>query len=81
MLGKRAGLTPFAMVLSVGGWTLLWGPVGLILATPITLMLVVLGQHVPRLQFLSILLGDEPALAPEEQLYHRLLAGDERAFP
>lgn len=79
VLGKRAGLTPFAMVLSVGGWTLLWGPVGLILATPITLMLVVLGQHVPRLQFLSILLGDEPALAPEEQLYHRLLAGDQVA--
>src|SRR4029077_1941017 len=57
-------------------WTLLWGPVGLLLSTPLTMCLVVLGRHVERLQFLEVLLGDQPALAPEEAFYQRMLAGD-----
>jgi len=57
-------------------WTWLWGPIGLILATPLTICLVVLGRHVDRLKFLDVLLGDQPALTPTETLYQRLLAGD-----
>jgi hypothetical protein len=57
-------------------WTLLWGPVGLLLSTPLTMCLVVLGRHVEHLQFLEVILGDQPALAPEEAFYQRLLAGD-----
>jgi hypothetical protein len=57
-------------------WTLLWGPVGLLLATPLTVCLVVLGRHIETLQFIEVLLGDEPALEPEERFYRRLLAGD-----
>ena len=57
-------------------WTLLWGPVGLLLATPLTVCLVVLGKHVPALEFLAVVLGDEPALAPEQRLYQRLISGD-----
>src|SRR5205085_6385266 len=58
-------------------WAVLWGPAGLILATPLTVCLVVLGRYVPRLSFLHILLGDEPVLAPEAQIYQRLLAMDQ----
>jgi len=76
LLGRHAGLSPFAMILSASFWTLIWGPIGLVLSTPITMALVVLGQHVPRLQFLSVLLGDAPALSPAEQFYHVLLTGD-----
>jgi hypothetical protein len=57
-------------------WTWLWGPVGLLLATPLTLCLVVLGRHVERFEFLDVLLGDRPALTPAENLYQRMLAGD-----
>jgi hypothetical protein len=57
-------------------WTWLWGPVGLLLSTPLTVCLVVIGRHVERLQFLDVLLGDQPALAPEETFYQRVLAGD-----
>src|SRR6201998_2283028 len=57
-------------------WTLLWGPVGLPLSTPLTMCLVVLGRHVEQLQFLEVLLGDQPALAPEESFYQRMLADD-----
>jgi hypothetical protein len=55
---------------------LLWGPVGLVLAVPLTVAIVVMGQHVPRLEFLRVLLGNEPVLEPHEQLYHQLLAGE-----
>lgn len=75
-LGKRAGLSPFAMVLATSFWTLLWGPIGLLLATPITLVLVVLGRYIPNLEFISVLLGDEPPLSEEHDFYHRLLSGD-----
>ena len=57
-------------------WTLLWGPVGLLLSTPLTMCLVVLGRHVEHLQFLEVLLGDRPALAPEESFHQRMLADD-----
>lgn len=74
--GKSTGLSPFAVVLAAIFWTWLWGPVGLVIAVPLTLCLVVLGRHVERLEFLSVLLGDQPALTPAENLYQRMLAGD-----
>ncbi|HZH10764.1 MAG TPA: AI-2E family transporter [Microvirga sp.] len=74
--GQSTGLSPFAVVISAIFWTWLWGPVGLLLATPLTLCLVVLGRHVERLEFLDVLLGDRPALTPAENLYQRMLAGD-----
>jgi predicted PurR-regulated permease PerM len=74
--GQSTGLSPFAVVLSAIFWTWLWGPVGLLIATPLTLCLVVLGRHVERLEFLDVLLGDRPALTPAENLYQRMLAGD-----
>lgn len=76
VLGKRAGISPFAMVASAGFWTLIWGPVGLILAAPLTMTLIVLGRYVKNLEFFSVLLGDEPALSPPHELYHRLLSDD-----
>lgn len=76
VLGKRAGISPFAMVASAGFWTLIWGPVGLILAAPLTMTLIVIGRYVRNLEFFSVLLGDEPALSPPHELYHRLLSDD-----
>jgi len=70
------GLSPFSVVVSATFWTWLWGPIGLILSTPLTLCLVVLGRHVERLEFLDVLLGDRPALTPVESFYQRMLAGD-----
>ena len=75
-LGKRAGLSPFAMVIAASFWTLLWGPVGLVLAAPLTLVMVVLGKYIPNLEFVSVLLGDEPPLSEQHEFYHRLLSGD-----
>jgi hypothetical protein len=63
-------------VVSATFWTWLWGPIGLILSTPLTLCLVDLGRHVERLEFLDVLLGDRPALTPVESFYQRMLAGD-----
>jgi len=74
--GQSTGLSPFAVVISAIFWTWIWGPVGLLIATPLTLCLVVLGRHVERLEFLDVLLGDRPALSPAENLYQRMLAGD-----
>jgi predicted PurR-regulated permease PerM len=74
--GQSTGLSPFAVVMSAIFWTWLWGPIGLLIATPLTLCLVVLGRHVERLEFLDVLLGDRPALTPAENLYQRMLAGD-----
>ena len=76
VLGKKAGISPFAMIASASFWTIVWGPIGLILAAPLTMTLVVLGRYVTGLEFFSVLLGDEPALSPEEQFYHRLLSDD-----
>jgi predicted PurR-regulated permease PerM len=74
--GHSSGLSPVAVVVSAAFWTWLWGPIGLILATPLTMCLVVLGRHVERLKFLEVLLGDRPALSPSENAYQRMLAGD-----
>jgi hypothetical protein len=74
--GQRTGLSPVAVVLSTLFWTLLWGPIGLLLATPLTVCLVVLGKYIEGLKFIDVLLGDEPPLLPEERFYQRLLAGD-----
>ncbi|MBM6594791.1 AI-2E family transporter [Microvirga pudoricolor] len=74
--GQSTGLSPFSVVVAAIFWTWLWGPIGLLIATPLTLCLVVLGRHVERLEFLDVLLGDRPALTPAENLYQRMLAGD-----
>jgi predicted PurR-regulated permease PerM len=74
--GHSSGLSPVAVVLSATFWTWLWGPVGLILATPLTVCLVVAGKHIERLRFIEILLGDQPGLSPSQIAYQRLLAGD-----
>jgi predicted PurR-regulated permease PerM len=74
--GRTTGLSAVAVILASVFWTWLWGPVGLLLATPLTVCLVVLGRYVPQLQFLDILLGNRPVLSPEESLYQRLLAQD-----
>jgi predicted PurR-regulated permease PerM len=76
IFGRSSGLSPVAIIVSASFWTWLWGPVGLVLATPLTICLVVVGRHVDRLQFLDIMLGDQPALTPSQLLYQRLLAGD-----
>jgi predicted PurR-regulated permease PerM len=74
--GQSSGLSPIAVIASATFWTWIWGPVGLLLSTPLTICLVVLGRHVDRLKFLYVLLGDEPALKPAQVLYQRMLAGD-----
>ena len=76
LYGHSSGLSPVAIVVSATFWTWLWGPIGLVLATPLTICLVVLGRHVDRLKFLEVLLGNEPALSPSQLVYQRLLAGD-----
>lgn len=76
LYGASTGLSPVAILIAAVFWTTLWGPVGLLLATPLTVCLVVLGRHVPALQFLDILLGDQPPLAPPARLYQRLLTRD-----
>lgn len=76
LYGHSTGLSPFAVVVAAFFWTWLWGPIGLILSTPLTLCLVVLGRHVERLEFLDVILGDRPALTPIESFYQRMLAGD-----
>ncbi|CAL8980351.1 AI-2 transport protein TqsA [Rhodoplanes serenus] len=74
--GHSTGLSPVSVLIATVFWTWLWGPIGLILATPLTLCLVVLGRHVERLEFLDVLLGDRPALTATETFYQRMLAGD-----
>ncbi|WP_336486135.1 AI-2E family transporter [Methylobacterium nigriterrae] len=76
LYGHSTGLSPFAVLVSALFWTWLWGPVGLLLSTPLTVCLVVLGRHVDRLEFLDVLFGDRPALTPVENFYQRILADD-----
>jgi predicted PurR-regulated permease PerM len=76
VFGHRTGLSPVAIIVSATFWTWLWGPIGLILATPLTVCLVVLGRHVDRFKFLDVMLGDQPPLSPPELTYQRMLAGD-----
>jgi len=74
--GRTAGLSPVAIVVAASFWTWLWGPLGLLLSTPLTLCLVVLARHVERLKFLDVMLGDQPALTPQQAAYQRMLTGD-----
>ena len=74
--GRSTGLTPIAIIMAATFWAWLWGPLGLVLATPLTVVLVVLGRHVEALNFFEVLLGDEPALSNSEVFYHRMLSND-----
>ncbi|MGC1922101.1 MAG: AI-2E family transporter [Acidobacteriaceae bacterium] len=74
--GKQTGLSPLAVLVAAVFWTLIWGPIGLILSVPLTVCLVVVGSHVPSLKFLTVLLGDQPVMRPEAHYYQRLLASD-----
>ena len=74
--GHRTGLSPVAVIISTVFWTWLWGPLGLLLAMPLTVLLVVLGRHIESLSFLEVLLGDAPAFTPEQSFYQRMLSGD-----
>lgn len=76
LYGRSTGLSPFSVVMAATFWTWLWGPIGLILSTPLTLCLVVLGRHVRQFEFLDVILGDRPALTPAEAFYQRMLADD-----
>ena len=76
LYGHSTGLSPVAIITSATFWTALWGPVGLVLATPLTICLVVLGRHVERLEFFEVMFGDRPALSPSELFYQRMLAED-----
>jgi predicted PurR-regulated permease PerM len=77
LYGAHVGISSLALLVTAVFWAVLWGPAGLILSTPLTVCLVVLGRYVPHLSFLHILLGDEPVLSVEAQVYQRLLAMDQ----
>ena len=68
LYGQSMGVSEIAMLVSAAFWAFLWGPIGLVLSSPLTVCLVVLGRYIPRLEFLSVLLGDEPALDAAHQL-------------
>jgi hypothetical protein len=76
LYGRGNGLSPLAVIIAAIFWSWLWGPVGLVLSTPLMLCAVTLGRHVERLEFLDVLFGDRPGLTPAENLYQRLLADD-----
>jgi predicted PurR-regulated permease PerM len=76
VFAASTGLSSVALIAAATFWTWLWGPIGLLLSTPLTVCLVVLGRHVPQLEFLDVMLGNQPVLAPDETLYQRLLAND-----
>jgi CheY-like chemotaxis protein len=74
--GRSAGLSPIAIILAALFWTLLWGPVGLLLATPLTVCVAVMGRYIPEMGYLNVILGVEPVLTPEARFYQRLVAMD-----
>jgi predicted PurR-regulated permease PerM len=76
LYGSRTGLSPLAIIVAAIFWTWLWGPMGLLMSTPLTVCLAVLGHYVPQFEFLDVILGTEPVLELKQQLYQRLLAGD-----
>jgi predicted PurR-regulated permease PerM len=76
LYGANTGISSLAILAAAVFWTVLWGPVGLVLSTPLTVCLVVLGRYVPQLEFLHVVLGDEPVLTPAMHFYQRLLASD-----
>ncbi|EEF61154.1 protein of unknown function UPF0118 [Pedosphaera parvula Ellin514] len=77
LYGTSTGITPLAVLFAAVFWTWLWGPVGLLLSTPLTVCLVTMGRYIPALSFINILLGDEPVLSPPARFYQRLLAMDQ----
>ena len=77
LYGRSTGLSPIAIIAAVIFWTWLWGPVGLLLATPLTVCVAVMGRYIPEFGFLNVLLGVEPVLPPEGRLYQRLIALDD----
>jgi predicted PurR-regulated permease PerM len=76
LYGSSTGLSPMAVIVSAIFWAWLWGPLGLLLATPLTVCIVVVGKYIPSLSFLEVLLGDRPPIAQSDRLYQRLLALD-----
>jgi predicted PurR-regulated permease PerM len=77
LYGSHTGVSSLAILVAASFWGMLWGPVGLILSTPLTVCLILIGRYIPQLNFLEILLGDEPVLSPQAHFYQRLLALDE----
>jgi predicted PurR-regulated permease PerM len=77
LYGSRTGISSLALLASAIFWTLLWGWPGLVLATPLTACLIVMGRHVPQLRFLHVILGEDAELAPEAKFYERMLAMDQ----
>lgn len=77
LYGKHTGLSSLAILVAAAFWTLIWGPVGLVLSVPLTVCLVVIGSHVPNFEFLTVMLGDQRPIPPSAQLFQRLLARDE----
>lgn len=78
LYGSRTGVSPLAIIISAIFWTWLWGPLGLVLSTPLTVCLVVMGRHIPQFEVFNVMFGDQPVLAAHERLYQRLLVGDAR---
>ncbi len=76
LYGASTGMSALAVIVAAIFWTVLWGPVGLFLSTPLTVCLAVIGRYVPQLYFLDVVLGSAPALTPAERFYQRMLAGD-----
>ena len=76
LLGRGSGMSQFAIIVATAFWALVWGPIGLILAVPLSMCLVVLGQNFPKFEFICLILGDQPSLSPEHEFYHRLLSED-----
>ncbi len=77
LYGQSMGVSEIALLVSAAFWAFLWGPIGLVLSSPLTVCLVMLGRYVPQLEFLAVLLGDEPALDLKDSFYQRLLARDQ----
>ncbi len=76
LYGSSTGISSLAIIMAAIFWSTLWGPVGLFLSTPLTVCIVVIGRYLPSLEFLGILLGNNPVLAPEQRFYQRLVAGN-----
>jgi predicted PurR-regulated permease PerM len=76
LYSNHTGISSVALLLSAAFWTWLWGGMGLILAVPMTVCVAVMSKYIPQLEFLSVLLGDEPVLEPHQRLYQRLLGGN-----
>src|SRR3990172_1985360 len=76
LYGGSTGISPFAVLVSAAVWTWLWGPIGLLLAMPLTVVIVVLGKSVPQFGFLHVLFGNDEALSPADRYYQRVMAND-----